>query len=228
MTQTPPNPPPPIRAFEWFRSMMIRLSMDLSASVAWGWITMPMLIQVSGFLRPNRLKLERLIAMLRAGTYKPRKPRQPSEDTATRAASPRKPLPPGWLPKKYGWLKPYIPEQLRPFGGQITALLQDPEMAALVAQAPEAFGRPLRTLCWAFGWKPPAIIAPPKRPRKPKPEKPAVEKPEPEPPLEWDWNGRLTPEQRANVPHADPLIYRMGIKGVRRPKGTRRGPPKMA
>jgi hypothetical protein len=74
--------------------------------------------------------------------------------------------------------------------------------------------------------KPPAIIAPPKRKRKPRPEKPAAEAPEP--PLEWDWNGRLTPEQRANVPHADPLIYRMGIKGVRRPKGTRRGPPKLA
>ena len=38
----------------------------------------------------------------------------------------------------------------------------------------------------------------------------------------------FTPEARANVPHADPLIYRMGIPGVRRPKGTRRGPPKMA
>jgi hypothetical protein len=46
--------------------------------------------------------------------------------------------------------------------------------------------------------------------------------------LEWDWNGRLSPEAKANVPHADPLIYRMGIKGVRRPKGARRGPPKMA
>jgi hypothetical protein len=98
-------------------------------------------------------------------------------------------------------------------------------MAPLLAAAPEALGRPLRALCWAFGVKPPAIIAPPKRPRKPRPE---IPKPQPEPPLEWDWNGRLTPEQRANVPHADPLIYRMGIKGVRRPKGTRRGPPKMA
>ena len=38
----------------------------------------------------------------------------------------------------------------------------------------------------------------------------------------------LTPKQRANLPHANPLIYRMGIQGVRRPKGSRRGRSNMA
>jgi hypothetical protein len=96
----------------------------------------------------------------------------------------------------------------------------------LIEAAPLTLGRPLRSLCWMLKLTPPEILAPPKRPRKPRPEKPAAENPEP--PLEWDWNSRLTPEARANVPHADPLIYRMGIPGVRRPKGTRRGPPKTA
>jgi hypothetical protein len=82
-----------------------------------------------------------------------------------------------------------------------------------------------RTPCWAFRVKPPQSSPRPSGPESPRPQK---EKPEPEPPLEWDWNDRLIPEQRANVPHADPLIYRMGLKGVRRPQGTRRGPPKMA
>jgi hypothetical protein len=108
----------------------------------------------------------RIIEQIRAGTFVQRKPRKPSEEpTAERAAAVRKPLPPGQLPKKFGWYARFVPESLRPFGCNFTYLVQQPEMAPLIAAAPEALGRPLRALCWAFGVKPPAIIAPPKRPK---------------------------------------------------------------
>jgi hypothetical protein len=221
MTQNPP--PPPLSAFQRFRRLLGRLAMDISVKAGWAGIPRALMIEASKMLLDRKRTIDRLVEKILAGTYKPR---EPSElPRATRTATPRPERPPDAVEKKFGWLKPYVPAELRPFGGNITALVQDPEMAALITVAPEAFGRPLRSLCWALGWKPPALIAPPKRPRKPRPEAP---KPEPEPPLEWDWNGRLSPEARANVPHADPLIYRMGIPGVRRPKGTRRGPPKMA
>jgi hypothetical protein len=223
-----PNPLPPIPVLERVRAVFRHLAMNLPPCLPWTGMTPAIRGQFIYLLAQWKTVL-RIIEQIRAGTYVQRKPRQTSEEPkAERQAAVRKPLPPGQLPKKFGWYARFVPESLRPFGCNFTHLVQQPEMAPLIAAAPEALGRPLRALCWAFGVKPPAIIAPPKRPRRPKPEKPAAEIPEPEPPLEWDWNGRLTPEQRANVPHADPLIYRMGLKGVRRPKGTRRGPPKMA
>ena len=220
-----PNPLPPIPVLERTRAVFRHLAMNLPPCLPWTGMTPAIMLQFVSLNAAWRLFL-RIIEQVRTGTYKHRTPRKPSDEPRPeRQASERKPLPPGAVPKKFGWFVRFVPESLRPFGGNFTHLVQQPEIAAIIAQAPEALGRPLRTLCWAFGVKPPAIIAPPKRPRKPRPEKTPVE---PEPPLEWDWNGRLSPEARANVPHADPLIYRMGIKGVRRPKGTRRGPPKMA
>ncbi len=174
-------------------------------------------------LLDRKRTIYRLVEKILAGTDKPR---QPSElPRATRTATPRPERPPDAVEKKFGWLNPYVPAELQPFGGKITALVQDPEMVAKIKVALEAFGRALRSFCWALGRTPPTLIAPPKRRRKPRAETP---KPEPEPPLEWDCNGRLSPEARANVPDADPLIYRMGIKSVRRRKDSRRGPPKMA
>ncbi len=128
--------------------------------------------------------------------------------------------------QNFGWLAALLGDDAPAFRAALRDMLRDPEIMKLIEAAPNTLGRPLRSLCWMLKLTPPEILAPPKRPRKPRPEKPAAENPEP--PLEWDWNSRLTPEQRALVPHADPLIYRMGIPGVRRPKGTRRGPPKTA
>ncbi len=127
--------------------------------------------------------------------------------------------------RRYGWLGDFHPE-MAPLRGTVLQLLQDPQLVELIKAAPHGMIPPLRSLCWMLGYRPPLpILDLLKKPRKPRAKKP---KPDPEPPLEWDWNGRLSPEAKANVPHADPLIYRMKLKGVRRPKGTRRGPPKTA
>jgi hypothetical protein len=61
----------------------------------------------------------------------------------------------------------------------IERMLGDPEIKALLEAAPAAMGRPIRSLCWMLGIDPPAILARPPRPRRPRPKK---EKPAPFPP----------------------------------------------
>jgi hypothetical protein len=184
----------------------------------------PTLVAFIG-LRLSRMRafIYRIIDMIRDATYVPRQ-RKPLEEP--RKTPEQKPKPSGWIPQKFGWLAALLGDDAPAFRAALRDMLRDPEIVKLIEAAPLTLGRPLRSLCWMLKLTPPEILTPPKRPRKPRPEKPEAENPEP--PLEWDWNSRLTPEARANVPHADPLIYRMGIPGVRRPKGTRRGPPKMA
>jgi hypothetical protein len=224
MTQDPQNPITPIG---WFSRFLGRLLMEITPKVGWGEITPAVKTEIIKLLQGNKLRINAIFERIRAGTYKPRKPtetpRKPPEPSEP--PKPKGPRPPGPVEKKFGWLRPYLMPNYYAAPAQFRDLLREPEIVAMLEAAPAALGRPVRSLCWAFGIKPPPAVAPPKRPRKPPPETP---KPAPEPPLEWDWNGRLTPEIRAKLPHADPLIYRMKLKGVRRPKGTRRGPPKTA
>jgi hypothetical protein len=186
--------------------MVIKLAMDLPPCLTFNGMTPAIRLQAFHLLMIWEIVM-RIVEMIRAGTYRPGQPRKPSEEPRAEraAAAAQKPL--------------------RPCGGKFISLLPQPEMSSTIAQAPEALGRPVRPLCWAVGVKAPAIISPPKRPRKPRPE---TARPETEQPLEWHSNGRLSPQMRARLPDAAPLIYRAGMKGVRRPNGTRRSPPKMA
>jgi hypothetical protein len=66
----------------------------------------------------------------------------------------------------------------------LETLLKDPEMAALIAAAPQ-LGRLLRPLCRALGRDPGAAKLPPqpprpKQPRKPRPRRPKAPRPESE------------------------------------------------
>ena len=55
-----------------------------------------------------------------------------------------------------------LPEVVQ-YRGHLMDLLHDPEMVALIQAAPEAMGRPLRSLCRLLGLRPPPILAIPPR-----------------------------------------------------------------
>ena len=90
---------------------------------------------------------------------------------ASEAISGRTPRP-DRLPTRFAWLLRLVPEVACP-RSQFCHLLSDPEIAALLAAAPQ-LGRILRALCRMLGIKllptmvPPALI-PPRRPRRRKP-----------------------------------------------------------
>jgi hypothetical protein len=157
--------------------MLVHLVMDISARLAWGGITRAFLNLVVRRLDQNRDRIHRITTQIREGTYRPRtpsgKPRKPRDKI------PRPPRPPDDIPQKFGWLAPMI----RPEAGgrgYLDLLLRDPEMVAMIEIAPTALGRPLRSLCWMFGMKPPPHLAPQKRPRPAKTPRP---EPPPKPPL---------------------------------------------
>ncbi len=94
-------------------------------------------------------------------------PAAPRRRRAARAG-----LPPARLPRGFGWLVRLVP-QAAAGAAQLQHLLTDPEMAALIAAAPQA-GRILRPLCRMLGVRPPpGPLTPPLRPRAPQPLRPA-------------------------------------------------------
>jgi hypothetical protein len=128
-----------------------------------GWALTHLLIAlIVSRLRAIKWRFARLAARVAAGTYKPRAPREQAAD------QPRPAPPRDKLPRKFGWLRPLIPETVA-FAGMLDGLLREPEMAALLAAAPAALGRPIRSLCRMLGVAPPKILAPPPSPPRPKP-----------------------------------------------------------
>ena len=161
--------------------------MGISGRVSWGGISSVANVLVSTRLSGIKRTIDRIVAQLRAGTYKPRRAGKPG----TRASpSPRPPRPPSPLPQKFGWLMPLIPVKPGEYwhangvSQGVEAMLNTPEMVALVEAAPVSLGRPLRSLFWALRLKPPPHLAPPRRtaPRaaNPRPTKPrAAARPNP-------------------------------------------------
>ena len=116
-------------------------------------------------------RIERLLIRFRAGRLWRRKQRtavqRPSAQRRVRAEPA--------LPRRFGWLVRACGYRAAGFGSQLQTVLQSPDMAELLAAAPQA-GRILRPLCraLAFEWPTP----------EPKPEKvktPRVRKPRPKP-----------------------------------------------
>jgi hypothetical protein len=60
------------------------------------------------------------------------------------------------LPREFGWVRTLLPETGQ-YAGVLSYLLRDPELAALLAKAPEA-GRMLRPLCHLLGVKAPEFL----------------------------------------------------------------------
>jgi hypothetical protein len=184
-------PPPTPTVIERLGALLVRIVMDIGGRVSWGGISQPANSVL--FARINNIKrtIDRIVARIRAGTYRPR--RRTGKPRAR--ASPRQPRPPSPLPATFGWLMPLIPKRPEEYWhangvrAGLESFLNEPEMVALVEAAPVSLGRPLRSLCWALRLKPPAYLAPPRRtpraaapPRAAKPKAPARPKaPKPAP-----------------------------------------------
>ena len=115
-------------------------------------------------------RIERMLVRFRAGTLW-RRTGTVQRKRSGGAAAGRGPA----LPRRFGWLVKQCGWRAAGFGSQLQILLQSPDMAELLAAAPQA-GRILRPLCraLAFEWPVP----------EPKPEKvktPRVRKPRPKP-----------------------------------------------
>jgi hypothetical protein len=150
---------------ELLGAMLVRVVMDICGRVSWGGITQPQSSLLYMRLNGIKRRIDRIVASIRAGTYKPR--RRTGKPSVR--ASPREPRPPSPLPAKFGWLMPLIPRRKEEYWhanslrGTFELQLNHPEMVALVEAAPVSLGRPLRSLCWAFRLEPPPFLAPPKR-----------------------------------------------------------------
>ena len=113
-------------------------------------------------LRTLKWRVLRIAARVQAGTYVPR--RYPAERKPATVTQPKKP---SNLPTKFGWLLPLVPDAIG-YRSQLQNLLNNPEMAALVAAAPTSLAQPLRSLCHMLGLRPPDIRKLPKTPCAPR------------------------------------------------------------
>ena len=139
----------------------------------------PLLVLFYSHLRRMVVRLANLAVRVRNGTLPAR--RRPCA-ASSRPASPRParvPRPPR-LPRGFAWVPRLVPEA-NGYASQLRHLLAEPEMAALLAAAPQA-GRILRPLCRMLGIRPlPGPLAPPPAAAGTPPGT-AVPAPPPEPP----------------------------------------------
>jgi hypothetical protein len=131
----------------------------------WGGFSRPLALLILNRIRTINQAFARIAERIRAGTYIPRHP----ADTPRRHEN-RRPRGPSKLPQGFAWLVRLLPETAV-YGSQLQFLFAEPEMAALIAAAPAAMRRPLRSLCRMLGVTPPNILA-----------RPAATRPEPQAP----------------------------------------------
>ena len=79
------------------------------------------------------------------------------------------------------WLLALVPDAIG-HRSQLENQLRDPETVALLAAAPDALRRSLRSLCWMLFLAPPPILAHPARTKPPAAPAPAIQPPPPRPP----------------------------------------------
>jgi hypothetical protein len=167
----PPTPTPAERfatCLQWLTKAVVAMM---------GGERLPLLLigQIVDRIRRIKQRFATLAARIESGKYVPRNLSAPPRKRPGQAPPPKNPL-----PNTFGWLLKLVPEAVQ-YRGQLEILLQDPEMAALLAAAPASLRRPLRSLCWMLHLAPPEILArpPSTRPktRPPKPERPAAETP---------------------------------------------------
>ena len=133
----------------------------------------PFILLLAARLRRMAVRFATLAAHVQAGTLPaPRHRKRSGHCERSEAISSRTPPPASSkdrLPTRFAWLIRLVPE-VGSFRSQFCHLLQDAEIATLLAAAPQV-GRILRPLCRMLGIKllptvvPPALI-PPRRPRR--------------------------------------------------------------
>ena len=154
------DPADPRTPAERFAGILAWLNRALAAAAAKNRLMAPLILLL--WPRLNRLaaRFASLAARVAAGTAAPRRRTSPRPASAR----PRKPY--ARLPRRFGWLLRLEREAAAAAGSQLQHLLTDPEMADILAAAPQA-GRLLRPLCRMLGVRPPVVLAPPPRPAGP-------------------------------------------------------------
>ncbi len=172
----PPTAPP--APAERFGLLIEGLCRAIAARSAVSRLAAPLLLLLWPRLRRMAARFARLAARFRAG----RLPARPAARRPGRSGPPPQPL-----PKTSAWLVRLVPAAAAQ-AAQLQHLLADPELAALLAAAPQA-GRVLRPLCRMLGVAPPGPPAPPRPPRA-APAAPAQASPAASPPLRRPGRGR--------------------------------------
>ncbi len=129
------------------------LCRSVAARIAGRRLAGPLIILIWTRLRRIGRDFAGLAARIRAGRTVRR------SATGRRPARPRGPRGPRRLPQGFAWLLPLVPEAAAGYGSQLRHLLAEPEMAALIAAAPQA-RRILRPLCRMLGVRLPPGPAP--------------------------------------------------------------------
>jgi hypothetical protein len=139
----------PLESFAIIRRCLIEA---VAAQTGWG-LALPLIALIVGKITAIGRRFANLAGRIGAGSYVPRRP--PATPRKAAADRPRRPNP---LPQTFAWLLRLVPGAAG-FGGQLETLFRQPEMAALLAAAPEPTGRALRPLCWMLGVAPPPLLA---------------------------------------------------------------------
>jgi hypothetical protein len=165
----------------------------------------PMLLLAWLRLRNTQARLDRLAIRWQQNRLHPTRKRL-NAARKPRPIQPADPEHPRRTPQSHAWLI-RLHQPLAQWAPRIDMLVNDPDIAALCAAAPQA-GRLLRPLCRMFGLTPPSHILRPAAPRKPRPRKPKVPKP---PPF-----AEHSPSKWPFVPHR----LRLRVPGLRRRRSS--------
>jgi hypothetical protein len=142
-----------------FAAAIDLLCRGLAASLPKHWDAAPLALPAWTRLRRLLARFAALVAAVEAGRFRA------ARRTTTAASRPRPAAPAIRLPGGPGWLLRLAPALETRLGrAQVESLLGDPELRALLAQAPQA-GRILRPLCHMLGIETPAALRLPRRPR---------------------------------------------------------------
>ena len=163
-----------------FNSIIERLFCDLAtvATNPWSRLAPAELVLIKLIWRRLRRMTRRfadILAHLRAGTLAQPEPRTASAPAATPRASGPRPQQPS---QRLGWVIYAVSWFIWNRHYELAEMLEDPETATLVADAPQ-LGGVLRPLCRMLKVKQPAWLRLPRKPRR------RVAKPPPPPPPDW-------------------------------------------
>ena len=169
-------PPTLIERLAWFvRALYEAIGGQNLGGVLGGRIPVALMLPILARISTFRDRFTRLAGRIVAGTYVPRRttPRRTPVARKPRQESPF---------QKFGWLDALLPRAMAAlYRGELHALLQHPEMAALIEVAPAPMARLLRPLYWMLKLKPPEILANPRRPAGTPPPVPPKYRPPPPP-----------------------------------------------
>jgi len=191
-----------------FFSIVERLWNGIAAEAQERRLYAPLTVAIGGRLQRLADRFTSLVARFNAGKLRLPDPARPALPRPT-AAAPRTRWAPdadSRLPGAFGWVQRLLPESSVWPATALGLLVEQPEVADLMAAAPQA-GRILRPLCHMLGIRPPPALAVPPRPCVPEtPPEPSAASEQELPPV--DTREPLQPEpERTGL---RPTIVRVG------------------